>query len=123
MNTNQVIKFHQQQDQLFVKAIKEFTDSSDWFKSDSVLLLFILYATIVFGGVFGNVTLIFSICSHPTSRRRKPLLFCLCVADMLVLVVSAPISIAFLSLSAHSWTLGLFGCKVMQFFKVNSFAV
>lgn len=116
MNENSLI---QQEDNLYLKISNEFNSASEWFKSDAVLILFFIYAVVIFGGIFGNAALLFSICSQPSGRRRKPLLFCLCVADILVLAVSAPASIALLSFSSRSWNLGLFGCKIMQYLKVR----
>lgn len=96
-------------------------ETSEWFSSDSALLLFFLYAIVIFSGVFGNATLIFSICSQPSGQRRKPLLFSLCIADLLVVLLSAPLSIVFLSLASNSWPLKSIGCKMIQYLKVSFF--
>lgn len=96
-----------------------FVNTCEWLKSDATLYIFIIYAIIIFGGVFGNLTLIFSICSQPSSIKRKPFLFLLCIADLLVLIVSAPLSITLLSLASNSWTLGSISCKTMNYLKVN----
>lgn len=92
----------------------------EWFNSNAILLLFICYAVIIFGGVFGNATLVFSICAQPSGRLRKPLLFALCLADLLVVCVSAPLTIVILSLAYGSWPLQSIGCKAIHYFRVSS---
>lgn len=98
-------------------------NSIEWINSDVVLLLFTIYAIVIFSGAFGNCALIFSICSQPLGRQRKPLLFALCLADLLVVTLSAPLSIVLQSLASSSWPLHDVGCKMMHYFKVSKISL
>lgn len=91
----------------------------NWFNSDALLILFVLYAIVIFGGIFGNASLVISICAQKSGRLRKPLLFALCVADLLVVGVSAPLSIVLLSLAYDPWPLQLVGCKAIHYLRVR----
>lgn len=93
----------------------------NWFNSDALLILFVLYAIVIFGGIFGNASLIISICAQKSGRLRKPLLFALCVADLLVVGVSAPLSIVLLSLAYDPWPLQLMGCKAIHYLRVRQY--
>lgn len=101
------------------------TDSANndhnWFNSDALLTLFVLYAIVIFGGIFGNASLVISICAQKSGRLRKPLLFALCVADLLVVGVSAPLSIVLLSLAYDPWPLHLVGCKAIHYLRVRRY--
>uniref|UniRef100_A0A336LJ44 CSON004144 protein n=1 Tax=Culicoides sonorensis TaxID=179676 RepID=A0A336LJ44_CULSO len=87
------------------------------FNSDALLILFVLYAIVIFGGIFGNASLAISICAQKSGRLRKPLLFALCVADLLVVGVSAPLSIVLLSLAYDPWPLQVMGCKAIHYLR------
>lgn len=95
----------------------------NWFNSDALLILFVLYAIVIFGGIFGNASLVISICAQKSGRLRKPLLFALCVADLLVVGVSAPLSIVLLSLAYDPWPLQLVGCKAIHYLRVRFFFI
>ena len=62
----------------------------------SLLSLIILYGIVVFSGVCGNSTLLISLCSQSTTRVKNPLLLALCAADLLVTMVSAPLTVSFI---------------------------
>lgn len=96
------------------------TVDHEWHNSNAILLLFICYAVVIFGGVFGNATLVFSICSQPTGRLRRPLLFALCLADLAVVCISAPLTIVLLSLAYASWPLQSIGCKAIHYLRVSA---
>lgn len=93
----------------------------DWFQSNAMLFLFICYAVVIFAGIFVNTTLVCSICSQPSGRLRKPLLFALCLADLSVLCVSAPLTILVLSLAYASWPLQSIGCKAIHYLRVSTY--
>lgn len=95
------------------------SDITTWLSSNSVLILFILYAIVIFGGIFGNASLVISICVQKSGRLRKPLLFALCVADLLVVGVSAPLSIVLLSLAYDPWPIQSIGCKAIHYLRVS----
>lgn len=95
----------------------------NWFNSDALLILFVLYAIVIFGGIFGNASLVISICAQKSGRLRKPLLFALCVADLLVVGVSAPLSIVLLSLAYDPWPLQLVGCKAIHYLRVRQYFI
>lgn len=89
-----------------------------WYQSNAILLLFICYAVVIFGGIFGNAALVCSIISQPSGRLRKPLLFALCLADLLVVCVSAPLTIVILSFT-NTWPLQSIGCKAVHYLRVS----
>jgi len=100
-----------------------FDDANGEFLSSlSLLALIILYGIVVFGGVFGNSTLLISLCSQSPSRVRNPLLLALCAADLLVTLISAPITIVGVILKQSrtmSFSLANFGCKAFHYMQVN----
>lgn len=99
-----------------------FDDASGEFLSSlSLLALIILYGIVVFSGVCGNSTLLISLCSQSTTRVKNPLLLALCAADLLVTMVSAPLTIIGLLLRQSrtmSFSMANIGCKVFHYMQV-----
>lgn len=58
----------------------------------TLLLLAVSYGLVVFGGVVGNSTLVLTLCSASSVRLRNPLLLAVCIADLLVTGISAPVT-------------------------------
>lgn len=88
----------------------------------SLLALIILYGIVVFSGVCGNTTLLVSLCSQSTTRVKNPLLLALCAADLLVSLVSAPLTIIGLLLrQSRTFSFGManIGCKVFHYMQVR----
>lgn len=102
----------------------DYDANSEFLSSLSLLTLIILYGIVIFGGVVGNSTLLISLCSQSTARVRNPLLLALCTADLLVSLVSAPISIVGVVLRMQSRTMSItvvnIGCKVFHYLQVMS---
>jgi hypothetical protein len=100
----------------------DYVANSEFLSSLSLLTLIILYGIVIFGGVVGNSTLLISLCSQSTSRVKNPLLLALCTADLLVSLVSAPITIVGVILRMQSRTMSLMvvniGCKVFYYLQV-----
>ena len=94
---------------------------NDWFSSGAVLALVTLYGVVVFGGVLGNASLVITLCSQPSGRLRNPLLVALCLADLMVSGVSAPLTIVALVFTYNTWTLPSIGCKTIYYMQVNLF--
>lgn len=103
----------------------DYVANSEFLSSLSLLTLIILYGIVIFGGVVGNSTLLISLCSQSTSRVKNPLLLALCTADLLVSLVSAPITIVGVILRMQSRTMSLvvvnIGCKVFHYLQVILF--
>lgn len=91
----------------------------DWFYSGPTVLLMILYCLVVFGGVFGNASLLITFCTQSATRLRNPLLVGLCVADLLVTGISAPLTIIALAIAHQSWTWPSISCKIIYFLQVS----
>lgn len=90
--------------------------TASWFESGPVVLLVILYCIVVFGGIFGNASLVITLCTQTPTRFRNPLLVALCLADLLVTGVSAPLTIVALALANQTWSLT--SCKTIYFMQV-----
>jgi hypothetical protein len=105
----------------------DYVANSEFLSSLSLLTLIILYGIVIFGGVVGNSTLLISLCSQSTSRVKNPLLLALCTADLLVSLVSAPITIVGVILRMQSRTMSLMvvniGCKVFHYLQVIFFSL
>lgn len=87
-------------------------------------LLATLYCIVVFGGVFGNASLIITLYTQSSARLRNPLLVAVCVADLLVSGIAAPISIVTIAMLLHQnngsrSTPSVFACKSTHFLQVN----
>ncbi|CAO1353557.1 unnamed protein product [Diamesa tonsa] len=81
----------------------------------SLVVLIICYGIVVFSGVCGNSTLLVSLCS---SRLKNPLLLALCFADLLVSIISAPITIVTLILKQNQtlpWSMRNSGCYAFHY--------
>lgn len=84
----------------------------------SLVVLIICYGIVVFSGVCGNSTLLVSLCS---SRLKNPLLLALCFADLLVSIISAPITIITLILKQNQtlpWSMRNSGCYAFHYMQV-----
>lgn len=92
--------------------------TANWFESGPVVLLVILYCIVVFGGVFGNASLVITLCTQTPTRFRNPLLVALCLADLMVTGVSAPLTIVALALANQTWSLTVTSCKTIYFMQV-----
>jgi hypothetical protein len=103
-------------------AIPSQTIELELFTSVTLLTLIILYGIVVFSGGFGNSTLLISLCSQSAARTRNPLLVALCSADLLVSLVSAPLTIIGILLQQSSITtvpLANIGCKLFHYLQVS----
>ncbi|KAI8038262.1 hypothetical protein M5D96_008951, partial [Drosophila gunungcola] len=76
------------------------------------------YGLVVFGGVVGNSTLVLTLCSASSVRLRNPLLLAVCVADLLVTGISAPVTLLNLAMSRRTRSLPLVLCKVIHYIQV-----
>lgn len=97
-------------------------DDLELFTSLTLLSLIILYGIVVFSGSFGNSTLLVSLCSQSAQRSRNPLLLALCFADLLVSLVSAPLTIIGVLIRQSSMTtvpLANLGCKLFYYLQVS----
>lgn len=92
--------------------------TTSWFDSAPLVLLVILYSIVVFGGVFGNASLIITLCSQTSTRFRNPLLVALCLADLMVTGVSAPLKTVALVLDNQTWLFTAASCKIIYFMQV-----
>lgn len=84
-----------------------------------MVLLIVLYAVIVIGGVFGNASLIITLYTQSSARLRNPLLVALCLADLMVTGVSAPLTIVTLMLMARNAITSAIVCKLIYFVQVS----
>ncbi|XP_059612764.1 D(4) dopamine receptor [Phlebotomus argentipes] len=89
--------------------------SGDWLSSSSTLALLGTYCTVIFVGVFGNASLVVTLCAH--GRLRNPLLVALCVADLIVSGVAAPLTVVSMAFNYSTWSLPPAACKAMSFVK------
>ncbi|XP_011194046.1 uncharacterized protein LOC105219534 [Zeugodacus cucurbitae] len=84
----------------------------------TLLIMVILFGLVVFGGVLGNATLLFTLCSASSVRLRNPLLLAVCLADLLVTGLSAPMTLLNVALNRKTNTLPLIICKVIHFVQI-----
>lgn len=84
----------------------------------TLLFMAISYGLVVFGGVLGNATLLLTLCSAASVRLRNPLLLAVCIADLLVTGISAPVTLLNLAMNRKTKTLPLELCKVIDFIQV-----
>ncbi|XP_053959727.1 uncharacterized protein LOC128864197 [Anastrepha ludens] len=84
----------------------------------TLLIMAISFGLVVFGGVLGNATLLFTLCSSSSVRLRNPLLLAVCLADLLVTGISAPITLLNVALNRRSNTLPLVICKIIHYVQV-----
>lgn len=87
-----------------------------------LLLLIVLYCIVVFGGIFGNASLVLTLYTQTSTRLRNPLLVALCLADLMVTGVAAPLTVVTLVLMVkRSWTFSsVYACKSIYFLQVSS---
>lgn len=95
-----------------------YLSASTWFESAPVILLFIVYFIVIVAGVFGNSSLVLTICSQTSARFRNPLLVALCVADLMVTGVSAPLTILIMVMTEQRWSVPRLGCRALLFAQV-----
>lgn len=84
-----------------------------------LVLLIILYCVVVLGGIFGNASLIVTLFTQSSARLRNPLLVALCLADLTVTGVAAPLTVIALVLDARNAITSTFICKLIHFFQVR----
>lgn len=86
-----------------------------------LLLLIILYCIVVFGGIFGNASLVITLYTQSSTRLRNPLLVALCFADLMVTGVAAPLTVVSLVLMVRrSWShSSVYACKSIYFMQVS----
>ncbi|XP_016971025.1 QRFP-like peptide receptor isoform X2 [Drosophila rhopaloa] len=93
-------------------------DSEHSISSLTLLLLAVSYGLVVFGGVVGNSTLVLTLCSASSVRLRNPLLLAVCIADLLVTGISAPVTLLNLAMNRRTRSLPLVLCKVLHYIQV-----
>ncbi|XP_034100171.2 alpha-2A adrenergic receptor [Drosophila albomicans] len=93
-------------------------DTEHAIPSITILLLAISYGLVVFGGVVGNSTLVLTLCSASSVRLRNPLLLGVCIADLLVTGISAPVTLLNLAMNRGTRSLPLLLCKLIHFVQV-----
>lgn len=95
-----------------------YSSSDIWFESAPVVLLFIVYFLVIVSGVFGNTTLMLTICTQTGARFRNPLLVAMCVADLMVTGVSAPTTILIMVMVQQRWSVPSLACRAAWFVQV-----
>lgn len=83
-----------------------------------LVLLIILYCVVVLGGIFGNASLIVTLFTQSSARLRNPLLVALCLADLMVMGVAAPLTVVALILDARNAITSILFCKLIHFMQV-----
>ncbi|KAH8413969.1 hypothetical protein KR009_008991 [Drosophila setifemur] len=94
------------------------TNSEHAISSLTLLLLTVSYGLVVFGGVVGNSTLVFTLFSASSVRLRNPLLLAVCIADLLVTGISAPVTLLNLAINRRTRSLPLVLCKLIHFIQI-----
>lgn len=84
-----------------------------------MLLLIVLYFVVVLGGIFGNASLIVTLFTQSSARLRNPLLVALCIADLMVTGVAAPLTVVALFLDARKTIISTHICKIIHFAQVS----
>lgn len=111
-------------DQNTVNASSNENDNGDDVSISSnywMLLLIILYCVVVIGGIFGNASLIITLYTQSSARLRNPLLVALCLADLMVTGVAAPLTVVTLMLVARKTITSAIVCKSIYFMQVRNF--
>lgn len=93
-------------------------DESSLISNFWIFLLITLYCIVVLGGVFGNASLIITLYTQSSARLRNPLLVALCLADLMVTGVAAPLTIVTLILVTRKTTITELLCKSILFMQV-----
>lgn len=84
-----------------------------------LVLLIILYCVVVLGGIFGNASLIVTLFTQSSARLRNPLLVALCLADLMVTGVAAPLTVVALVFDARKTITSTLICKLIHFIQVS----
>lgn len=84
-----------------------------------MLLLIVLYFVVVLGGIFGNFSLIVTLFTQSSARLRNPLLVALCLADLMVTGIAAPLTCIALILDARKTITSTLICKFIHFAQVR----
>lgn len=84
-----------------------------------MLLLIVLYFVVVLGGIFGNASLIVTLFTQSSARLRNPLLVALCLADLMVTGVAAPLTVVALFLDARKTITSTLICRIIHFAQVG----
>ncbi|XP_017471468.1 PREDICTED: C-X-C chemokine receptor type 4-like [Rhagoletis zephyria] len=84
----------------------------------TLLIMIISFGLVIFGGVLGNATLLLTLCSASKVRMRNPLLLAVCLADLLVTAISAPVTFLNVALNYKSNSLPLTICKIIHYVQV-----
>uniref|UniRef100_A0A1A9W853 G-protein coupled receptors family 1 profile domain-containing protein n=1 Tax=Glossina brevipalpis TaxID=37001 RepID=A0A1A9W853_9MUSC len=84
----------------------------------TLMLMAFLYGLVVIFGVLGNASLVLTLCSAHSVRLRNPLLLAVCLADLLVTGISAPITLLNLAMNQKTNSLTLVICKIINFAQV-----
>lgn len=100
--------------------IESGADTEHAIPSLTILLLAISYGLVVFGGVVGNSTLVLTLCSASSVRLRNPLLLAVCIADLLVTGISAPVTLLNLAMNRGTRSLPLLLCKLIHYVQVST---
>lgn len=87
-----------------------------------MLLLIVLYFVVVLGGIFGNASLIVTLFTQSSARLRNPLLVALCMADLMVTGVAAPLTVVALFLDARKTIITTLICKIIHFAQVGHYS-
>lgn len=90
-----------------------------WWEAAPVVLLILLYAFVIGSGVFGNASLLLTVCTQTSARFRNPLLVALCVADLLVAGAAAPMTMLAMVAMQQRWSLSMLECKGVYFMQVR----
>lgn len=85
-----------------------------------MLLLIVLYFVVVLGGIFGNASLIVTLFTQSSARLRNPLLVALCIADLMVTGLAAPLTVVALFLDARKTIISTLICRIIHFAQVNA---
>lgn len=84
-----------------------------------MMLLIVLYFVVVLGGIFGNASLIITLYTQSSARLRNPLLVALCLADLMVTGVAAPLTIVTLILMSQKTITSPIVCRFIYFMQVS----
>lgn len=97
--------------------------SGAWWEAAPVVLLVLLYAIVIGSGVFGNASLLLTVCTQTSARFRNPLLVALCIADLLVAGAAAPMTMLAMVAVQQRWSLSALECKGVYFMQVRVYLV
>lgn len=86
-----------------------------------MLLLIVLYCFVALGGIFGNASLIVTLFTQSSARLRNPLLVALCLADLMVTGIAAPLTCIALVLDARKTITTTLICKLIHFAQVSHY--